>query len=336
MEFKDYYATLGVPKTATEKEIKQAYRRLARKYHPDVNPGDKAAEARFKEINEAYEVLGDPEKRRKYDELASNWRLYERAQQSGYGPFGPGGPFAGTGPFSGWTVHFGTGPGGFRTGSVSDLFGEEEDLFSEFFKTFFGDMPPTDRTRGRAGRGRVGRDVEHDVELSLEEAFHGTTRRLVLTRGGASRTLEVRIPPGVDEGSRVRIAGEGEPGPAGAPSGDLYLRVHVRPHPRFERKGTDLYTRVTVPVTTAVLGGEVEVPTLAGTTLRLKIPATTQPGQVFRLRGQGMPLLGRPGERGDLYATVDVQLPRSLSPEMRRHWEALARLDQPAPAGTRS
>jgi curved DNA-binding protein len=339
MEFKDYYATLGVPKTATDKEIKQAYRKLARKYHPDVNPGDKAAEARFKEINEAYEVLGDPEKRRKYDELAANWRLYEQAQRSGFnpfaagGPFGEGGPFGRTGPFRGWSFDFGSGQ--FRNGSLGDLFDEEADLFSEFFRTFFGDMPPTDRARGRASRARGGRDLEHDVELTLEEAFHGTTRRLALARGGATRTLEVRIPPGVDEGSRVRVAGEGEPGTGGAPAGDLYLRVRLRPHPRFDRKGADLYTRVVVPVTTAVLGGEVEVPTLAGTRLRLKIPPTTQPGQVFRLRGQGMPLLAKPGERGDLYATVEIELPRQLTPELRRAWEALARLEQAAPVASR-
>ncbi|HXE79167.1 MAG TPA: DnaJ C-terminal domain-containing protein [Vicinamibacterales bacterium] len=318
MEFKDYYATLGVPKTASEKEIKQAFRKLARKYHPDVNPGDKAAEARFKEINEAYEVLGDPEKRRKYDELGANWRMYEQAQSAGAGPS----------PFSGWTVNFGGGPGGFRTMTeeeMRDLFGDS-DPFSEFFKTFFGGEPAGRRgTRTRSAR--TGRDVEHEIELSLEEAVTGTTRRLSFVQDGHQRTVDVRIPAGVRDGSRVRIPGEGERGHGGAAAGDLYLRVKLRPHPVFERKGSDLHVKVQVPLTTAVLGGEASVPTPAGPSLRLKIPPMTQNGQVFRLRGHGMPAAGKSPERGDLYATVDVQLPRSLTPEQRAHFEALAALE---------
>src|SRR5919198_315074 len=300
MDFKDYYSTLGVAKTASDKEIKQAYRKLARKHHPDVNPGDKAAEAKFKEINEAYEVLGDPAKRKKYDELGANWRMYEQAAAQG----GPGGA-AGFDPsqFGGWNVHFGEGGGG-----------------------------GADRgRRARGGRGRTaraGRDVEHELELGLEDAYHGATRRLTLKHDGHSRTVDVRIPPGVGEGSRVRVAGEGEPGTGGAQSGDLYLRIHLTPHPQFERKGRDLHTHVSVPLTTAVLGGETDVKTLSGKPLRLKIPPTTQNGQVFRLKGHGMPPVGKTGEQGDLYATVDVQLPRELTPEQKKHFEELAKLEK--------
>jgi curved DNA-binding protein len=331
MEFKDYYETLGVSKTASDKELKQAYRKLARKHHPDVNPGDKSAEARFKEINEAYEVLGDPEKRRKYDELGANWRMYEQAQQQGQG-FPGGGPFGGASGGA-WNINMGGAGGGYRTMSeeeMHDLFGNE-DPFSDFFKTFFGGGGGA-REAGRARQGRAprtqkGRDIEHEVELTLEEAYHGATRRISIKQGGHARSVDVRIPVGVKDGSRVRAAGEGESGANGGASGDLYLRVRIRPHPVFERKGTDLHAKVAVPVTTAVLGGEAQVPTVTGS-VRLKIPETTQSGQVFRLKGHGMPAVGKPDDRGDLYATVEVQLPRSLTKEQRAQYEALARLEK--------
>ena len=325
MEFKDYYATLGVPKTASQKELKQAYRKLARKHHPDVNPGDKAAEGRFKELNEAYEVLSDPDKRRKYDELGANWRMYEQAQQSGDAG---GAPFGG-----GWSVNPGGsgGSGGYRTMTeeeMRDLFGEA-DPFSDFFHTFFGGADaPGRRTRQTRPRAQKGGDLEQTVELSLEDAFHGAMRRLAIKQDGHARTVDVRIPPGVGEGSRVRIAGEGGRGSGGAASGDIYLRVHVKPHPAFERRGADLYTKVAVPVTTAVLGGEAQVTTLDGRPLRLKIPPGTQNGQIFRLKGHGMPKVGKSDERGDLYATVEIQVPAHLSPEERSHYEALAQLEQ--------
>ena len=325
MEFKDYYATLGVAKTATEKEIKQAYRKLARKYHPDVNPGDKSAEARFKGINEAYEVLGDPEKRKKYDELGANWRLYEQAQQAYGQPGAPGGT---------WSFDVG-GPGGYRTmteDEVAEMFGQEG-VFSDFFRTFFGGggearAGGSGGRRNRPGRARqrAGEDVEQTIQLTLDDAFHGTMRRISIKRDGHTRTVDVRIPAGVKDGSRVRIPGEGDSGAGGGPPGDLYLRVRLAPHYRFERKGQDLYVRVPVPVPTAVLGGEVSVPTISGTALRLKVPEATQNGQVFRLRGHGMPAVGKPDQRGDLYATAEVQVPRTLTPEQRSHYEALARL----------
>ena len=323
MDFKDYYSTLGVAKTATDKEIKQAFRKLARKYHPDVNPGDKVAEAKFKELNEAYEVLGDPAKRKKYDELGANWRMYEQAQQQG-----------GANPFAGWNVPFGgqAPGGGYRTmtqDEMEELFGDANP-FSDFFTTFFGggfEEEPGRRAGARGGRGRhrKGRDVEHEIELSLEDAYQGVTRRLSLKHDGHARTVDVRIPAGVGDGSRVRIAGEGEHGSGGAASGDLYLRVRLTPHPVFERKGRDLYVKVPVAVPTAVLGGEAEVPTLSGKTVRLRIPPLTQNGQMFRLKGYGMPAVGKPNDTGDAYARVEVQLPTQLSPEERTHYEALAK-----------
>ncbi|HUL74679.1 MAG TPA: J domain-containing protein [Vicinamibacterales bacterium] len=323
MDFKDYYAALGVTKQASEADIKRAYRKLARKYHPDLNPGDKAAEAKFKEINEANEVLADPEKRRKYDELGANWRQYEQAQHDGGAGAAPGG----------WSAHFGGGPGGgtYRTMTpeeMQEMFGDG-DPFSDFFHTFFGGGGPASAGGGtRAARSQRGHDVEHPLDLTLEEAFTGTTRRLVTTRGGKERTVDVRIPPGVKDGARVRAAGEGGAGRSGGASGDLYLVVHVLPHPRFERRGQDVYVKVAVPVTTAVLGGEASVPTLSGSSLRLKVPELTGAGRVFRLRGHGMPAVGKAEDKGDLYATVEVQIPSSLTPEQRAHYEALRKLDE--------
>jgi DnaJ-class molecular chaperone len=322
MEFKDYYAALGVTRNATEKDIKQAFRRLARKYHPDVNPGDKAAESRFKEINEANEVLGNPDSRKKYDELGANWRQYDQARAAGQAP--P--PWGSAGHAGGRTV---------SQDEMADLFGDG--TFSDFFSTFFGGAagaPGQAGPRGARGapgartgrRPRRGRDIEHELELTLEEVFHGLTKRLALQSATGTRTVDVRIPAGVGDGSRVRVAGEGEQ-VAGA-AGDLYLRVRIAPHTTFERRDRDLYVKLKLPVTTAVLGGEAAVPTLAGSTVRLKIPPLTQPGQLFRLKGYGMPPAGKTAEAGDAYARVEVQLPSALSPAAREHWEQLASLDR--------
>ncbi len=292
---------------------KEAFRKLARKFHPDVNPGDKTAEARFKDINEANEVLGNPETRRKYDELGSNWRMYEQAQERGAAD-----PFA--------QARAGQGGGGFRTMSedeMEELFGNSHP-FSDFFTTFFGGEAAGGARAGR--RARPGRDVEHEIELSLEDSYRGATRRLRLQQhDGQTKAVDVRIPPGVGDGSRVRVAGEGETGSGGAPAGDLFLRIRLAPHPRFERKGQDLYVTVAVPMTTAVLGGQVEVPTLGDSTARLRVPKLTQNGQVFRLKGYGMPAVGS-SEPGHLYAKVDAQLPTTLTPEAEEHYAALARL----------
>jgi DnaJ-class molecular chaperone len=276
-------------------------------------------------------VLGDPAKRKKYDELGANWRMYEQAQARG-----------GADPFAGWNVNFGGGRGGtgggFRTMTqeeMEEMFGDANP-FSDFFTTFFGgggggsDAAAGRGARAGRGRQRPGRDVEHEVELTLEDAYHGTTRRLALKHDGHSRTVDVRIPAGVSDGSRVRVSGEGEHGVAGAAAGDLYLRLRLTPHPVFERKGRDLYVKVKVPVTTAVLGGEAEVPTMTAKTARLRIPPLTQNGQVFRLKGYGMPTVGKPDEKADLYARIRVQLPTELSAEERHHYEALAKLAEGA------
>jgi curved DNA-binding protein len=324
MDFRDYYSTLGVAKTATQKEIKAAYRKLARKHHPDVNQGDKSAETRFKEINEAHEVLGDPEKRKKYDELGANWRQYEQAASQGARGGAGGG--------------FDPGQTGYRTmtqDEMNEMFGGGHP-FSDFFETFFGGARQAGEPKGRARAGRAtraarpGRDVEQEIELSLDDAYNGAMRRFSIEHDGESRSVDVRIPAGVGDGSRVRVAAEGERGAGGGKAGDLYLRIRLTPNAQFERKGRDLYTRVPIPLTTAVLGGEADVKTLGGKSLRLKIPSTTQNAQVFRLKGHGMPATGKPQEHGDLYATVDVQLPRELTPEQRTHFEALQKLEKPS------
>jgi curved DNA-binding protein len=307
MEYKDYYRTLGVPKTAKAKEIKAAYRKLARKHHPDVNPGNKDAEARFKEINEAYEVLGDAEKRKRYDELGSNWNAFNRGGQA---------------------------PEGWPSGGVRVDF---EDLggggFSEFFRTFFGGgggFGGGGRPGGFGGGGEVEQDffvppsdAEGEVELTLAEVLRGTTREVALAGSGSRRRVEVKIPPGVREGSRVRVAGEGGRG-AGGRRGDLYLRVRIAPDPTFERRGDDLLTTVRVPVTAAVLGGKAEVRTLDGA-VDIKIPAGTPAGQVLRVRGHGLPRLGSKAERGDLLATLAVDLPRTLDSRQKELFEELRR-----------
>lgn len=316
MEYKDYYKILGVDKTADEKEIKKAYRRLARQFHPDMNPGDKAAEARFKEINEAHEVLSDPEKRRKYDELGQN---YQRWQQAGGQPGGF--------DWSQWMA--GGQPGGVRVeyGDISDL----NDLFggsgfSDFFDAIFGGMAAQTARRGAAGRAPApARDIEHEVEITLEEAFRGTQRLMEID----GRRLEVKIPAGVKTGSKVRMAGEGLPSGRDGLRGDIYLVIKVLSHPIFERRGDDLHCEVPVDLFTALLGGEVRVPTLDGP-VALRIPAGSQSGRVFRLAGQGMPRLKTAG-RGDLYARLRVTLPEKLSDEELRLVREWARLRGVAP-----
>jgi curved DNA-binding protein len=322
MEFKDYYGTLGVPKTASAAEIKRAFRKLAREHHPDLNAGNKNAEARFKEINEANEVLSDADSRRKYDELGANWRAYEQGEQAGRDGGASSSPFGGT-----------SGGARYRTMTPEDMQGMfgDDDPFSDFFHRFFGGAAPSGTPGGRRSRTpqpRRGSDFESPVELTLEEAFAGTTRRLRLDgTGSQAKTVEVRIPAGVTDGARVRVAGEGEPGARGGSSGDLFLRVRISPHARFVREGADLRTRVPVPVATAVLGGDVPVTTLSGSTLRLKVPPLTANGRVFRLRGQGMPALGASGARGDLYASVEIALPTTVTEEARKHYEALRDLE---------
>jgi curved DNA-binding protein len=338
VEFQDYYSLLGVPKTATEKEIRTAYRKLARKHHPDVNPGNKDAEERFKQINEAYEVLSDADKRKKYDELGSRWREYDQWQAAG----GGAGSVGGQPP--GWSQYSDGGPGGARyeyrsvgEDDLRDLFGDDAP-FSDFFETYFRSASDEPAAGGRSSRRtspsqrqRAGSDLEHPVEISLAEAFTGTAMEFSLrSPGGKTRRIEVKIPPGVTTGSRVRVKGQGNPGQGGGPVGDLYLLVTVKPDPRFERRGDHLYTEVRAPMTSLILGGDARVPTVDGRTLALTIPAGTQDGRVFVLRGQGMPHLGKSSTRGDLHAEVHARLPERLSDRERELLEEFGR----ATAGT--
>ncbi len=258
VQFRDYYETLGVPKTATEDEIRSAFRKLARKHHPDVAKDKKAAEEKFKEINEAYEVLGDPEKRAKYDQLGADWNR----------------------------------PGGFG---------------------------------GRQATAERGADVEADIMVTLEEALNGSTRTVSLRRAGSNKVenYQVKIPRGVREGQRIRLAGQGEAGVRGGKSGDLFLRVRLARHPDFSVEGSDLIHEVKIEPWRAVLGSELLVPTLEGK-VRLKIPPGTQGGQRFRLRERGLP--GVSGKRGDLYVEVQINVPKKLSEREREIWNELAKL----------
>jgi len=331
---KDYYELLGVKKDASDKEIKQAYRKLARKYHPDVNPGNKSAEAKFKEINAAYEVLEDKDKRAKYDKYGDKWQYadqFEKAggapgQQAQYYQYSPGGDESG--------FHFGGDIGGMDSIFEELLRGGRSGGFS------------------RRAQPRRGQDLETAVEITLEEAYSGTSRTISLqmeetcaTCKGTGRIqnlacsvcrgtgavpnikrLEVKIPAGVSTGSRVRIAGKGQPGEGGT-SGDLYMAITVLPNQTFERDGDNLNTTVAVPLTVAVLGGEIQVPTPKGK-LALKIPPETQNGRIFRLAKQGMPHLGK-STRGDILAKINVILPTGLSEKEK---ELFRQLDKMRPA----
>lgn len=326
MDYRDYYKILGVNKNASDKEIKSAYRKLARQYHPDVNKDDSRAEEKFKEINEAYEVLSDPQKRTKYDHLGANWN---RWQQTGGSP----------NDFD-WSQWFNMGGGGAPGGQrVHVQYGAPDDLgdlfgsggggasFSDFFNTIFGGMgggaPRRSTNPAFSHEPTVsnGRDLEHELEITLAEAYNGTDR--IINKDG--RRLQVKIPAGANTGTKVRLRHEGTRSLGG--TGDLYLKVKVATDARFERDGDDLYTDVPVDLYTALLGGEVRVPTLSGD-VKLKIPASAQNGQKIRLRGKGMPRLKKHSEHGDLYARLNVQLPKKLSPEQRQLVEQLRELDK--------
>ena len=292
---KSYYDTLGVHQRASETEIRQAYRRLARKHHPDLNPGDKDAEARFKEINEAYGVLSDTKKRQQYDHFGDGW--------------GPADQFA-----------RGHGRPGARASSPEDMegdpfFGIGPSRLDDILGQFMGG-PASRRTTTNPNRRVM---LEQSVEISLQEAFDGTTRVVQISGGprGGSRRLEGTIPPGVESDSRIRVRPDGI-----GQEEELYLVVSVRPDPRFDRRGSDLYTSVEIPLMDAILGGEVKVPTLKET-IALKIPPDTQNGGSFRLSGKGMPSLGSTQTRGSLYVTVQVNLPSQLSERERELFEEL-------------
>lgn len=343
MDFKDYYQILGVPRTATQREIKSAYRKLARKFHPDVNPGDADAEARFRDINEAHEVLGNEENRKKYDELGAYWK--QGGRPSGWPPGGAGAAQAADFDLGDLFSQFG---GGGPSGR------------SSFFDMFFGSMggPGGARTGGFPGAGRTssraGSDVEGTAEITLEEAFRGTSRQLSLERPSACptcggqgrteasvcptcrgagqvlvpRTLEVRIPAGVSDGSRVRVRGEGSPGTLGGPSGDVYLKVKLQKHPVYEVKGHDLYRDLRIPLYDAILGGEASFQGPGGSTLTLKIRPETPNGAQFRLAGQGLPRSR--GQAGDLYVRLQVDVPTGLSEEQKVLYRRLAGREGPS------
>jgi curved DNA-binding protein len=312
VQFRDYYETLGVSKTATADEIRSAFRKLARKYHPDVAKDKKAAEEKFKQINEAYEVLSDPEKRKKYDQLGENWN-----QPGGFQP--P--PQWGEAQLGGGVYRYGDGQGGVE-------FEFNGTGFSDFFEAFFGGG------RGQSAFGGFGRrqagaergnDVEADIMVPLEEALHGSTRTVSVRRAGSNKveTYQVKIPRGVREGQRIRLAGQGEAGERGGKSGDLFLRVRLARHPDFTVEGSDLIHEVKIAPWQAVLGTEVTVPTLEGN-VRLKIPPGTQPGQRFRLRERGLP--SSSGKRGDLYVEVQMAIPKKVTEKEKEIWSELARL----------
>jgi len=324
VEFKDYYAVLGIARTASDDEIKKAFRKLARQYHPDVAKDKKTAESKFKEINEAHEVLSDPGKRRKYDELGADW------QNGGRSTSAPG-----EGP-GGWSRSNGAGGEEYHFGGTG---------FSDFFEQFFGGAQ-TDRgdfqevfrnarqrntESGRAPPER-GSDVEGDILVTLAEALAGSTRSLSLQRldphtgEGETETFKVRIPPGAQQARRIRVPGKGGPGRGGAEPGDLFLRVRLEAHPDFEVKGDNLYHACELAPWELVLGAQVVVPTLSGS-VKVRIPPGSNHGRQFRVRGQGLPK-GATGERGDLYVVISVQLPGEVTPEERELWEKLARISK--------
>lgn len=319
MDFKDYYSILGVTKDADDKTIKKAYQKLAKQYHPDVNPGNKEAEEKFKDISEAYQAISDPEKRRKYDELAQNYEAWKK--RGGREDFDwnqwqaqPGeGMYTHTMSPEEFAEMF--GDMGFGGGAYSGSGG-----FSDFFSTIFGMGDPLGQQRARRpARARAGQDLELEVKVTLEEAYHGTTR--VIDTG--NKQIQAKIPKGVRTGSKVRLAGQGEPGLGGGAPGNLYLLITVGTHSSLIREGDDLITEVPVDFYTAVLGGEVSVKTLNGD-VNIKIPPKTQPKTKLRLKGKGMPRLENPSQTGDLYAQIQLDLPSHLDPEEISALQSLA------------
>ena len=315
MKFRDYYETLGVPREATQEEIRKAFRKLARKHHPDVAENKATAEEKFKEINEAYEVLGDPEKRRKYDTLGANWQ-HAGAAAPGGDAYGRWSGFGG--PEDGDAYHFeGTG-------------------FSDFFENFFGRRsgPGGFHRRERSSAGRTprrGRDIESEILVSLDEVMHGSERDLVMQpshggKTGERRTVTIRIPRGVGEDQLIRCAGLGEPGSAGGAAGDLFLRVRLERHPDFRVQGHDLYYDLRLAPWEAVLGATVPVKTPHGT-VSIRIPPGSESGTELRLSGKGLPA-GKDGGFGHLFAVIRVLTPSTVSDEEKSRWQALAEVSR--------
>lgn len=299
MQYKDYYKILGVSKNASQDEIKKSYRKLAVKYHPDKNPDDKNTEERFKEVSEAYEVLRDPEKRKKYDRLGANWKDYEHA---------------GAGGFDFSRARAGAPGGGnyYFEGDLGDLFGDTGagGGFSDFFKAFFGDMGGMQTGFGRGHRSVQGNDLRAEMDITLSEAYHGTSR--ILSVDGEK--LRVNIKPGAYNGQELRIKGKGGRGMGGGIRGDLYVKIRIQPEKNYLLQGSDLVYKADVDLCTAVLGGKIEINSLAGK-LNVQIPKGSQSGKKLRLKGKGMPVYGNPGTSGDLIVQLNVVIPEHLSQE---------------------
>jgi curved DNA-binding protein len=311
MNYKDYYKTLGVSKGASQAEIKKAYRKLASKYHPDRNRDDASAEAKFKEVNEAYEVLGDPDKRQKYDTLGSNWEAYQQGGGS-WDQFTRGG-----GP-GGHTFHF--------EGDPSEFFGREDSGFSSFFEMFFnnrGGRDPFEAFGRGQGRGRTfkGQDIEAELPITLLEAYRGSQRTFTLN----GKTMRISIKPGAYNGQRLRIKGKGQPGPQGGEAGDLYIVLKVQADARFKRKNDNLIYTKKIDLYTAILGDKIEIPTMSGTVM-MNVPRGSESGKILRLKGKGMPVYNKEGRYGDLLVQLEVQLPKSLSKKEEELFQQLRSL----------
>lgn len=334
MEYKDYYKILGVDKNASKDDIKKAYRKLARKYHPDVNPNDAEAAQKFSDISEAQEVLTDDEKRQKYDQLGADWQRYKNA--------------GGSGDFD-WTKYAssGAGQGDGRTyyysGDWQDIFGEGGGGFSDFFTNIFGGFGGGGFSSGGSSRRSSGsspfsggfggggfgdggfafkgQDLSAELTISLEEAYKGCVR--VLDVGG--KKMRITLDPGIKDGQTIRLKGKGNPGAQGGPAGDLYITIRVSIHPEYRREGNDLFKEEPVSVYTAMLGGQLDVQTFGGK-YKLKIPPETQSGTTFRLKGRGFPVYGKKGRFGDLYVKVTIQVPKNLTANEKELVKKLAEM----------
>lgn len=311
MTKRDCYDVLGVKKNATDKEIKSAYRKLAKKYHPDANPGDKRAEEKFKELSEAYDILKNPEKRKLYDRFGHAAFDETMAGQGAYGPQGAQQSYG-----SGWYDFGTTGNGGqyreyhFSSDDLGDIFGD-----------FFGGFG-----KGAHTGGNKGADIETEMTISFDEAAFGCTKKIYF-EGNQKKPLEVKIPAGIDEGQSVRLRGNGHPGSSGMPSGDMYIRVHITPKQGYERKGMDVYTTEEIPYTTAVLGGDAIFGTLYGK-VKCRIPAGTQSGSRIRIKNKGIQSMKNPSVRGDEYVTVQIAVPRNPTAQEKNKIRELAELEQ--------
>jgi curved DNA-binding protein len=295
MEFKDYYKILGVEKSATDAELKKSYRDLAKKYHPDKNPGNKTAEEKFKEISEAYEVLKDPEKRKKYDQLGSNWRQYQNGGQQGN------------------SYQF--------SGNLGDLFGNIGG-FSDFFESFFGGGSARTSSESAFNRARKGSDYEANLNLTLEETYSGGERQITVD----GRKLRIKINPGTREGKVLRLKNQGAPGAHGGEKGDLYLTIHILDHPFYEVKEDDLYYNLDTDLYTAVLGGKIQFQTLNGKKINLAVPKESENGKLLKIKNMGMPKENNKNVYGDLYVRLNIQIPKNLTKEEIKLFEKLASL----------